>query len=176
MGIPKQKSAQPKIALELTLTDRLLEALAALFALLLGVVPLVYYGELPDRIPQHYNAAGEVDIYGPKYLLFALAGLGILLYGLITWVGRHPHWFNYPVAITPENAERQYRLATRLMRVLKLVLVLLFFYLTYNTVRIGLGEAEGLSPVLLWLVLGGNGAIALWYFAQALRTQRPSRK
>lgn len=174
MGVPKQKPSQPKIALELTLADRLLEALAALFVLLLGVVPLVYYGDLPDRIPQHYDAAGEVDIYGPKYLLLVLAGVGILLYGLMTWVGRHPHWFNYPVAITPENAERQYRIATRLMRALKLVVVLLFFYITYNTIRIGMGRAEGLSPVLLWVMLGSNGVILLWYFAQAFRRQKPS--
>lgn len=175
MGVPKQKTAQPKMALELTLADRLLEALATLFALLLAIVPLVYYGDLPERIPQHYNAAGEVDIYGPKYLLLVLAGVGILLYGLMTWVGRHPHWFNYPVAITPENAERQYRIATRLMRALKLVVVLLFFYLAYNTIRIGMGRAEGLSPVLLWVMLGSNGAILLWYAAQAFRSQKSSR-
>lgn len=174
MGVPEQKSAQPKIALELTLADRLLEALAALFVLLLGVVPLVYYGDLPESIPQHYNAAGEVDIYGPKYLLLVLAGVGVLLYGLMTWVGRHPHWFNYPIAITPENAEHQYRIATRLMRMLKLMVVLLFFYIAYNTIRIGMGRAEGLSPVLLWAMLGSNGAILLWYFAQAFRRQKPS--
>lgn len=176
MVVPKQKTSRPKIALELTLADRLLEALTALFVLLLGGVPLVYYGELPDQIPQHYNAAGEVDIYGPKYLLLVLAGVGILLYGLMTWVGRYPHWFNYPVAITPENAERQYRIATRLMRMLKLVVVLLFFYLIYETIRIGLGRAEGLSPALMWGMLGGNIALLLWYFAQVFRSQKPSRR
>ncbi len=172
----KRKSAQPKITLELTLADRLLEALTALFVLLLGVVPIVYYGDLPERIPQHYNAAGGVDIYGPKYLLLVLAGVGILLYGLMTWVGRHPHWFNYPVAITPENAEHQYRTAARLMRALKLVVVLTFFYLTYSSISIGLGKAEGLSPALLWGVLGGNGILMLWYFAQAFRSRKASRR
>ncbi|MCS7037142.1 MAG: DUF1648 domain-containing protein [Saprospiraceae bacterium] len=173
MGRITRKQPQPKIALEWTLADRLLEAVATFFAVLLMAVPLAYYRDLPERIPQHFNAAGEVDAYGPKYLLLIPVGMGILLFGIMTWLSRHPHWLNYPVTITPDNAERQYRLAVRLLRVLKMVVVLLFLYLAWNTTRIGMGKAESLPPALLWVVLGGNGAILLWYFTAAFRSRKP---
>ncbi len=164
-------NAQPKIALELSTFDRLAEGMAAAVALLLFIVPLVYYADLPARIPQHYNAAGEVDIYGPKYLLWVVVGTGLILYAGITFLQQRPHWFNYPVRITPENAKQQYYLATRLLRVLKVMLLLLFFYLTWRTIRIALGEPAVLS---LWVVgglLGVNAAFMGWYFWRALTSK-----
>ncbi|MCS6928575.1 MAG: DUF1648 domain-containing protein [Saprospiraceae bacterium] len=64
-----KKQLKPKIALDLTLTDRLLEALAALFAILVVAVPIAYYGELPERIPRHFDIAGQVDSHGPKHFV-----------------------------------------------------------------------------------------------------------
>ncbi|MCS6928576.1 MAG: hypothetical protein NZM43_03675 [Saprospiraceae bacterium] len=73
------------------------------------------------------------------------------------------------MAIAPENARRQYRLATHLMRLLKLGVVMLFFYLVWNTVSIGLGRTDALSPALLWLVLGANGSLVACYLFRALQ-------
>ncbi len=168
----KTRQTQPKIRLELTWADRMVEALCALLALLLVGISLAYYPSLPKQIPQHYNAAGEVDIYGPKYLLLVIVGLGLLLYGLVSFLNQRPHWFNYPVAITPENAERQYALATRLLRMLKLMLLLLFFHLTWRTLQIALGKATALSPWLMWGILGANGLLMVWYFAQAMAVKK----
>ncbi len=159
----------PRLVLALSTFDRVIEALSALIGLLLLVIPLTYYDELPDRIPQQYNAAGEVDIYGPKYMLWVLAGTGIALYGFLTFLCGRPHWFNYPVKITPENAKRQYRLATRWLRSMKLGVMLLVFYIVWATIRNARGEASGLSSALIFIVIGVNAALTAVYLARATR-------
>lgn len=57
------------------------------------VLVAVFYGELPDPVPSHWNAAGEVDGYTPKpwgAWLFPLLTLSIfLLFKVIPWISPH---------------------------------------------------------------------------------------
>ena len=91
----------------------------------------------------------------PTYLLPAM-GLGVVL--LLGTVGRFPRHFNYLWAITEANAAVQYRLAVRLMAVLKLAMAFAFAGLGIGTAT-GLGEsatgaiAIGLEVVLLGAVI-----------------------
>jgi hypothetical protein len=89
---------------------------------------------------------------------------------IILTVGlRFPHIFNYPFEITEENAERKYRNATQMVRVIKTFLVIIFGYLTYATIKNGLGEMQGLgiwfTPTTLVSVLGTIG----YFIYQAFR-------
>jgi hypothetical protein len=68
-------------------------------------------------------------------------------------LNRFPHLFNYLQPITQENALRQYTIATRMIRVLKLVLAGVFFALLHRTVQTAQGEAQGLGTWFLPLVL-----------------------
>lgn len=68
--------------------------LMCLVAVLLHVVlTFVFYSDLPDPVPTHWNAAGEVDGYTPKpwgAWLFPLLTLGVfLLFKLIVWISPH---------------------------------------------------------------------------------------
>ncbi|MBK9335038.1 MAG: DUF1648 domain-containing protein [Lewinellaceae bacterium] len=163
------KEKRPRIALEMTPHDWLLEGLAAAAFLFLLVVPAVYYADLPDTIPQHFNARGEADDFGPKVRLWLLPGLGVLIYAKMTILNRYPHIFNYTVPITADNAERQYRMATQLIRVLKVFVMSLFAYLIWGTIQIATSRAETLSEWLLWFMLGANSAILVWYLVRAYR-------
>ncbi len=51
--------------------------LSVVVALLPFVILTFVWAELPDRVPQHWNARGEVDRYGPK--------ASLLLVPFITW-------------------------------------------------------------------------------------------
>ena len=62
--------------------------------------------------------------------------------------------FNYPSQITKENALRQYTNATRMMRVLKLVIVLLFGLIVFRKIQIVNGHADGLGTWFLPFTIG----------------------
>lgn len=160
---------RPKIALEQTPADRILEGLAAAGLVVLLALPAVYYSDLPDTIPTHFNAAGEADDSGSKLTIWLLPLIGLGLYGALTLINRQPQIFNYPVRITPENAERQYQLATRLIRVLKAGIMWMFVYLSWLIINAALSGRAAIGPVFLWIVLGGVSGIIGWYMWQAYR-------
>ncbi len=53
----------------------------------------IFYADLPDPVPSHWNAVGEVDGYTPKpwgAWLFPLITLGVfLLFKVIPWISPH---------------------------------------------------------------------------------------
>lgn len=158
---------RPKIELEQTPADRILEGVAAAGLIVLWVLPAAYYNDLPDTIATHFNAAGEADGYGPRITLWLLPLIGLGLYIGLTLVNRYPRIFNYPVKITPENAERQYQLATRLIRMLKTGIMWLFTYLCWLIVNSASSGQATLNPVFLWIVMGSVSGMIMWYMWRA---------
>jgi uncharacterized membrane protein len=160
---------QPKIEIEWTPFDWLFEGLALAGLLVLLVLPMAYYSELPDIIPQHFNARGEADGFGSKMMLWILPGIGAALYIFMSVLSRRPHLFNYNFKITPENAERQYRLAIQLVRILKVMVMSLFAYLVWGTIQVAISPTKTLDGWLLWFMLGANATLLFWYFISASR-------
>ena len=149
---------RPKITIPLTATDKMAEA--AGWALVVALWALVIYNlaGLPHTIPTHFNAAGQPDGYGGKYTLLSLPLMATILFAGITALNKYPHIFNYPTEITAENALRQYTAATRLLRYLKLVVVVIFFAIAQQTISTATGASAGLGlwflPVTLVGILG----------------------
>lgn len=150
------KEGRPKLHLEWSNLDYLMEALAfggAVWGLLIAVGE---YGDLPERIPIHFNAGGIPDDWGPRAMVFLLPLIGFGQYLLMTFLNYYPHSMNYPVKITAENAEYQYRLSTRLIRFMKMFLCVAFGVMTWYIVKVAKGEATGLPGWLLWGFLVGT--------------------
>ena len=134
---------RPVINIELTALDKFLEAISLILLIALWAYTLTNFSDLPDSIPTHYNAMGEVDNTGSKWSIFVLAGVATFLYAMLTVLNRFPHYFNYLAEITEENTYDHYKLSTRLMRVIKLFLLLLFGAITFETIHI----AKGFSSI-----------------------------
>ncbi len=153
--------SRPRIKIEIGTTDRIIEALAAIALVLILIITSYYYSELPDTIPQHYDLEGNPDRYGNKTLSLVLPGIGILMYIGLTILNLFPHVFNYPVKITEENAKKQYRLATRLLRTIKLVIVSMFAFITYASMKTAQGEFAGIGayflPTFIVIIFGVIG-------------------
>ena len=135
-------------------------ALAAL--VLCFAVPLAALSRLPDTIPAHFNLRGEMDGYGSKRSILYPLPVVAVLYIALTILTRYPRIYNYAVEITEKNAQIQYRLATRLVRLLKLVVMLTFSFLEYVMVMSAFGHQETMAaisfgPVVLVVILGGLG-------------------
>lgn len=157
---------RPIIKLDMGPADLILEILAIVSLLCFIGFTIYSVTRLPETIPTHFNASGIPDDYGSKNTLWMLPVVALILYAILSLVGKIPEKFNYPVRITTENARIQYTLRSRFLRYIKLVIVLMFFFISYQTMRITHGVADGLGmwflpvfpgiifvPVILYLIL-----------------------
>jgi uncharacterized membrane protein len=103
--------------------------------LLIGVMIylLLTWRSIPDRIPGHYNAAGEINRMGGKGELFATPIIGLLMYIGMTVIERFPQVWNTGVTVTKDNKERVYQVIRNMMSTLKLIVVVIFTYLPINS-------------------------------------------
>lgn len=145
---------RPVIKLEWTFLDRILEITGGVALMVLWILVIVKYSGLPDTIPTHFNALGQIDGYGGKVTLLILPIIVTVIFIGLTILNRFPHVFNFAVSITHENALKQYTNATRFIRYLKLVIVLIFGIIAFNMVQNAQGNAEGMGIWVLPLMLG----------------------
>ncbi|HMU10006.1 MAG TPA: DUF1648 domain-containing protein [Ferruginibacter sp.] len=135
----------PKIKLPLSSLDNKLELTSKIFLVVMWGLTLYTFLNLPITIPTHFNASGQADGYGNKLTLLILPVLATIIYLGLTQLNKYPHIFNYVTKITENNAQKQYIIATRMLRFLKLAiliifsLIILFTYLTTTGVTNGLG-------------------------------------
>jgi uncharacterized membrane protein len=163
--------SKPTIKIQMTNTDWLLEVVGVIIVALMIAVVFAYYNELPITIPRHFNALGQPDGFGGKSIELVLPMVGVIIYLVMTVSLHFPKVFNYPFTITEENADRQYKNAVAMIRIVKTLVALMFFYLTYGTIQTGLGQMQGLgvwfAPVTLAASFGTVGVFI--YKAYRLR-------
>lgn len=165
---------RPRISIIPDKTDKLLEVASLALLLAMFVYALTAWSGLPDIIPIHFDAKGQPDGYGARLHIFFSPLLSLVLYTLLTLVNRRPDLFNYPVKITPENAAHHYRLATRLLRLLKLALIMLFGTITWGMVQ---SAKHGNSDAVLLLIpftMIVSFLPMAWYFFKIIATNRKS--
>ncbi len=113
------------------------DVIVNLICILLLVGILIYLGlnwsSIPDKIPGHYNALGVVDRWGNKGELFILPIISWILYSGITILERFPQVWNTGVEVTEENKERVYGVLKNMIGTVKLIMVVVFSFLTINT-------------------------------------------
>jgi uncharacterized membrane protein len=105
----------------------ILEIIVSLLSLV-GVAAylILAWKTIPDQIPGHYNAVGEIDRWGDKSELIVLPIVSWLMYGLITLIERYPQIWNTGVRVTEENRTEVYRLLKSLIAVVKMFVLLMF--------------------------------------------------
>ena len=146
-------NGKPRISVESTSTRRFLE-LASIAGLAFAAFLLAAnWGKLPRTIPSHFGLDGLPDAYSDKSSLFLLPGVALLVYLLLSIVGKYPHTFSYAWKITAENAYRQYQLAGTMLAALKAEIVWIFDYIVLTEIKFALGRSRGLSPLFLPIML-----------------------
>lgn len=102
-------------------------------AALLGTTLYVAFcwSVIPEEIPTHFNAAGEIDATGGKASLLAPLVIGWVLYGLLSLVEAIPVVWNTGVEVTEQNRDAVLRIVKTMLVVLKLELALWFSYMVF---------------------------------------------
>ena len=111
---------------------------------------LLVWNRLPERVPMHYNAAGEIDSYGRRWTVWIVPVCTVLMYQLLYLVERHPRWWNTSVTITRENSGRVYATLKNMLVSLKFIVILLFTYMSIGTIK-GSGIGKWFLPVSMTL-------------------------
>ena len=128
---------------------------------------------LPDRIPMHFDVAGNVNGWASAGALWLLPGLALGLWLLMTLVARFPGSFNYPVQVTAQNQAALEALAQQMIAWIKAELVWMFCWMQGVTLQIARGHATrmpaGAMPVTLAVVFGTIG----WHIWAMVRAARP---
>jgi uncharacterized membrane protein len=165
------QSHRPKIDVPWTAFDRSLERISAALLVLLLIATAYYMCALPETVPLHFDARGIPDRYGSKWWIIIFPVIAGFLYVLLTALNKYPHTFNYMVRITQENAFRQYSLAMRFMRFLKLLVILLFALIESTVAYIAFGKADSTGIFVLPAVLVTIVLPLIWYMVKSVRLQ-----
>jgi uncharacterized membrane protein len=142
--------------IKLNITDKIFEAAGWLAVLAIWVLTISAYSKLPEIIPIHYNGAGEADGFGGKKNILALPIVSTILFVGLTILNKFPQVFNYPADMTEETALTQYTGATRFIRCMKFIVVIIFGAIAFETIQNQNGneQDEGLGIWFLPLTLG----------------------
>lgn len=140
-----------------------------ILVLLQWAVALYYQPSLPERIPVHFNLAGEADRYGHRATLLILPALSTGLWLLGYYITRRlpPRALNYPVNITDDNLYRQYHLACELLWAVWIICSLYFLYLIWTMAQLATGGATKMGNASLLLFLFGLFGTLFYYFRLA---------
>ncbi|HAM40935.1 MAG TPA: hypothetical protein DDX89_03720 [Candidatus Omnitrophica bacterium] len=161
------KARQPVLKIPESMAERMWTHAATLGVVLTAVMAISFWANLPAQIPAHFDLAGRPDAWSGKWILALVAVMSAVTYAAVGLACRAPHRFSYLVAITPENAERQYRFARLLMRVIEVEAVWLMTYLQWQTIHVALGRSFGLGIWWFPAVIAIFAATALWGIGRA---------
>ncbi len=148
------KTNRPKIQVPLQGLDIILDMLSLTLLLLMIIFTIMSYSELPETIPSHFDSNGNVDGYSSKTFLWLLPAIGLVtLIGLI-FLNKYPHMHNYMVNITEENALRNYRLSTRIIRFTNLFTMLVFAIIVYAIIESAKGHTFNFGSWFIYVIIG----------------------
>mgnify|MGYP001035939932 FL=1 len=149
---------RPKIKLTLSSLDSKLESAGKAFLIILWALTLFVFLKLPATIPTHFNASGKADNYGSRMTILISPILATIIYFGLAQLNKYPRIFNYMVKITENNAPGQYKIATRVLRFLKLAVLIIFSLIILFTYLTATGMTNGLG---LWFLPFTSGLLLI---------------
>ncbi|PIC57594.1 hypothetical protein CSV80_08380 [Sporosarcina sp. P12(2017)] len=158
------ETKKPKLDIEKPVVAKAFDVLViALFAAAL-VYLVLQWDQLPDRIPAHFGAGGEVDRYGSRMELLLLPIIGVVMWVGMWMLEKYPHAYNY-LNLRPDNVEIQYRYGVLFMNVTKNISTLLFVFLIWQTTNIALSRIDSLNmPIFITILVLLFGSMGVYFY------------
>lgn len=138
---------RPRIKQPFSQLDRLLLIINTSVIASNTVFCFVSFPDLPQIIPTHFDVNGVADKFGDKSSIWFLPAISLLLSVGLWSLSFYPHILNYLAEITQDNAPQQYALASKLLRVLSILVSFIFSFAIYETIVI----AENSADSFVWL-------------------------
>lgn len=165
----------PKIDIKLTNNQQRQIALGWIIIAMNFIVVGIFYADLPDSIPAHFNYKGDVDGYGNKDSIWTLPILMGLTYALLAFIIKKvkPWNMNYPVKITEKNASEVYKMSLQTLIYMNLLIAIIVTPIIVETIlqahKIDLGfKISSLSIIIVAVVT----LLPLYYIFKMFKTPK----
>ncbi len=145
-----QKSwERPKITISKTKSEWVWDVIG--YSIFIGsiIIILFNWNLLPEKVPAHYNALGEVDRYGSKWELLILPCIGIFIMIFLQVLERHPEFHNYPSRLNESNVEQFYLNSRKILNKIKNICLIIFSCIIVESISISLGWGIGFGKWFL---------------------------
>lgn len=147
--------------------------IATLLTLIWCLYPLFYYNTLTNTaIPIHYDFNGETNAWGSRSFLLFLPLLSLVMYIGMSAIEKYYPKFNFPIEVTPKNADALYRLGLNLLRCEKFFIIFLFAYINNASIS----NEEGLNGYIILAIFAGMVVLLFIYLFKMLRLKDKSNR
>lgn len=145
---------RPRLKIPLESVDVILEFITLAILIILWSYAIMEYTSMPDIIPTHFNAKGEVDGTGNKTTIWFLMGITTIVAVGLHVLTKYPHIHNYMVEITEKNAAHNYKMSCRLLRFVNMFTSLLMGYIAFSVIRSAMGEKAASGQTFMIVMIG----------------------
>ncbi len=147
---------RPKLKIPKTKIERVWDSIG--YSIYLGsiIFLIIVWGKLPEEVPGHYNAFGEVDRWGSKWELLVLPSVVAFIIVLMQTLEKSPEIYNYPKRFHESNAKQFYLHSRKLVNQLKNICLMLFALILFESVSIALGWRSGFGKWFLPITIIGT--------------------
>jgi uncharacterized membrane protein len=124
-----------KTKLKFNTYQKIIEIISITALLFTFIYLMINFSSIPERVPSHFNASGIADAWSDKNFVFFTPVAGLILYLFITVISFFPSVWNLPVALTEENKYRVLSETRNFISSIKLIMVLIFVYLSISVIN-----------------------------------------
>jgi uncharacterized membrane protein len=150
------ENGQPIVKIKKEPLDYFLEYSALIVLIATWGFTIFHFNKLPDIIATHFDLSGKPNEFGSKYTIWLLPIIITFVYILMYNLNRSPYKFNYLIKITEQNANKQYKLASRMMRVILFNITIMFAYITFKEIDGAYTKSSALEWWFIPLLLGST--------------------
>lgn len=158
---------RPKITVPQNSTDLWIDRFSFLLFFIIWLSVFVYYPDLPNEIPTHFNGRGQADAFGSKQSIWILMGVFSSIFIGIYILNKYPYLHNYTVKITEENALKNYRFSTRFLRVVNFLNLLLLAYILKTMMTPYEKQSTAFGGWFLPTIMIGSLVLIIYIFVKA---------
>jgi uncharacterized membrane protein len=166
---------RPRLSLRRGPGERVAEVVGGVLMSAFVVFAVVMVPRMPASVPVHFGLDGRPDGWGSPGSLLVIPALAALFYAGLSVLQRYPEIYNYPTAVTPENAESLYRAGRQFVLGTKLFVVANFAVLFYGLISAAVGGPSILGAWYVPTVFGALICLLAVAVVRMLRAGRASR-
>ncbi len=150
--------------------DILMDRISLVLLVLVFLVPVLSWTGLPSQVPIRFDIEGAASATSGRAAVWILPFTALFIFVMFHYMNKAPHLFNYPVRITPENARFHYKKATRMTRIINLVCMVMFLFITWSTVQSATHGSNLYVPVMI-ILLAALFVPIIWYLVDVRRSK-----
>ncbi|WP_211653475.1 DUF1648 domain-containing protein [Planococcus alpniumensis] len=144
---------RPKIKIPRTKSEWIWDVIGFTFYFGSLIFLMVIYNLLPEEVPVHYNAFGEVDRWGTKGELFVLPAVGAFIIIFLQLLEKFPQSHNYPERLNKTNAKEFYLHSRKLMNQFKNISLIILASILVESIFVAKAWSNGFGAWFLPLVV-----------------------